>query len=330
LATLRLLSRVPPELAAVSRGVDDPAHLADLIGSLMVSTIAEKQSVLETFDLTARLDELLDLLARRIQVLEVSRDVVARTLETTRDLNPKHLLREQMRTVQKELGEGDESAAEIDGLDKAITDVHMSAEVDKVARKELKRLSRMSDASGESLTVRIYLEWLTELPWAGGVDFDSGLVPDPDMDIAEATCVLDQDHFGVEKVKKRILEYLAVRKLNPSGRSPILCFVGPPGVGGADGFHGHPASALLEVLDPELRGPVLPIGGVKEKVLAALRADLTTVMLPARNERDLEDTPRASACTAHLRLVEAGRRRDQSRRTRSFTGHIPTPKQPGV
>jgi len=120
----------------VSRGVDDPAHLADLIGSLMVSTIAEKQSVLETFDLTARLDELLDLLARRIQVLEVSRDVVARTLETTRDLNPKHLLREQMRTVQKELGEGDESAAEIDGLDKAITDVHMSAEVDKVARKE--------------------------------------------------------------------------------------------------------------------------------------------------------------------------------------------------
>ncbi|MEO8936350.1 MAG: endopeptidase La [Burkholderiaceae bacterium] len=310
LETLQLLPQAPPEMSAALRGIDDPAQLTDVIGSLLDIGSEEKQALLETFDLKARLDKLLDLLARRIQVLKVSRDITARTQESIGDLNRKHLLREQMRTIQKELGEGDESAAEIEELDKAITEARMPAEVDKVARKELKRLGRMSDASGESSTLRTYLEWLTELPWASE--------PEPAIDIAEARRILDQDHFGLEKVKKRILEYLAVRKLNPSGRSPILCFVGPPGVGktslgqsiakatrrqfvrvslggvhdeaeirghrrtyvgalpgniiqslrkagtrncvmmldevdklGAGGFHGDPASALLEVLDPE-------------------------------------------------------------------------------
>ncbi|MEO6973279.1 MAG: endopeptidase La [Rhodoferax sp.] len=310
LETLQLLPQAPPEMSAALRGIDDPAQLADVIGSLLDSSPEEKQALLETFDLKARLDKLLDVLARRLQVLKVSRDVTQRTEESIGDLNRKHLLREQMRTIQKELGEGDESAAEIDELDKAISDARMPAEVEQVARKELKRLGRMSDASGESSTLRTYLEWLTELPWASA--------PELVIDIAEARRILDQDHFGLEKVKKRILEYLAVRKLNPAGRSPILCFVGPPGVGktslgqsiakatgrqfvrlslggvhdeaeirghrrtyvgalpgniiqnlrkvgtrncvmmldevdklGAGGFHGDPASALLEVLDPE-------------------------------------------------------------------------------
>lgn len=310
LETLQLLPHAPPEMAAGLLGIDDPAQLADVISSLMDSTPQEKQSLLETFDLKARMDRLLEILARRIQVLKVSRDVTQRTQDSIGDLNRKHLLREQIRTIQKELGEGDDSAAEIDELEKAITQARMPAEVDKAARKELKRLARMSDASGESSTLRTYLEWLVELPWASA--------PEPAIDIAEARRILDQDHFGLEKVKKRILEYLAVRKLNPSGRSPILCFVGPPGVGktslgqsiakatgrkfarvslggvhdeaeirghrrtyvgalpgniiqnlrkvgtgnsvmmldeidklGAGGFHGDPASALLEVLDPE-------------------------------------------------------------------------------
>lgn len=310
LETLQLLPQAPPEMSAALRGIDDPAQLTDVIGSLLDIGYEEKQALLETFDLKARLDKLLGLLARRIQVLQVSRDITARTQESIGDLNRKHLLREQMRTIQKELGEDDESAAELEELDKAITEARMPTEVDKVARKELKRLGRMSDASGESSTLRTYLEWLTELPWA--------TEPEPAIDIAEARRILDQDHFGLEKVKKRILEYLAVRKLNPAGRSPILCFVGPPGVGktslgqsiakatgrqfvrvslggvhdeaeirghrrtyvgalpgniiqnlrkvgtrncvmmldevdklGAGGFHGDPASALLEVLDPE-------------------------------------------------------------------------------
>ena len=317
LETLQLLPQAPPEMSAALRGIDDPAQLADVIGSLMDSTAEEKQALLETFDLKARLDKLIEALARRIQVLKVSRDVTERTHESIGDLNRKHLLREQMRTIQKELGEGDDSAEEIDELDKAIAQARMPAEVDKVARKELKRLGRMSDASGESSMVRTYLEWLTELPWTAG----EGSNTEPAIDITEARRVLDQDHFGLEKVKKRILEYLAVRKLNPSGRSPILCFVGPPGVGktslgqsiakatgrkfvrvslggvhdeaeirghrrtyvgalpgniiqnlrkvgtshcvmmldevdklGAGGFHGDPASALLEVLDPEQNG----------------------------------------------------------------------------
>jgi ATP-dependent Lon protease len=312
--TLQLLPHAPPEMAAGLMGIDGPAQLADVICSLMDSSPEEKQALLETFDLKARMDRLLEILARRIEVLKVSRDVTQRTQESIGDLNRKHLLREQIRTIQKELGEGDDTSAEIDELDKAITEARMPAEVDKVARKELKRLARMSDASGESSTVRTYLEWLTELPWASSSDPGS----EPAIDIAEARRILDQDHFGLEKVKKRILEYLAVRKLNPAGRSPILCFVGPPGVGktslgqsiakatgrkfvrvslggvhdeaeirghrrtyvgalpgniiqnlrkvgtansvmmldeidklGAGGFHGDPASALLEVLDPE-------------------------------------------------------------------------------
>ncbi|HSU45088.1 MAG TPA: endopeptidase La, partial [Casimicrobiaceae bacterium] len=135
----------------------------------------------------------------------------------------KHLLREQMRQIQKELGEGEEGNAEIADLDKAISDAHMPEEVDKAARKELSRLERMPEAAAEYSMVRTYLEWLIELPWT---------IPEqPPIDIAEARRILDEDHFGLEKIKKRILEYLAVRKLNPEGRSPILCFVGPPGVG---------------------------------------------------------------------------------------------------
>ena len=307
---LQLLPQVPEELVATLQGVDGPARLADFISGLIDIDVQEKQKLLETFDLKTRLDKLLDLLAHRIEVLKVSRDVDARTKESLGDRNRSHFLREQMRTIQKELGDEDESAAEIAELDKAITAAKMPDEVEKQARKELKRLSRMADGAGESSTIRSYLDWLIELPWAADA-------PDA-IDIAAARRILDEDHYGLDKIKKRILEFLAVRKLNPAGKSPILCFVGPPGVGktslgqsiakaigrkfvrvslggvhdeaeirghrrtyvgalpgtiiqnlrkvatrncvmmldevdklGAGGFHGDPASALLEVLDPE-------------------------------------------------------------------------------
>lgn len=223
LETLELLPQVPAEVGAALQAINDASQLSDVIASVLDLPAPEKQALLETFNLRARIDKLLDLLARRLEVLKVSRDIAERTRESIGDVNRKHLLREQMRTIQKELGEGDETAAEIEELERAVAEAGMPEEVEKVARKELKRLQRMPEASGEQAMVRTYLDWLVELPWKADADAP--------IDIAEARRILDQDHFGLEKVKKRILEYLAVRKLNPQGRGPILCFVGPPGVG---------------------------------------------------------------------------------------------------
>src|SRR5512143_2909664 len=223
LEILQLLPQVPEEMAAALNAVEGPSRLADFIAGLMDVGVEEKQALLESFDLKARLDKLLDLLSHRIEVLKVSREIDEKTRESIGDANRKHLLREQMRAIQKELGEGEEGAAELAELDKAIAAAKMPEEVEKQARKELKRLEHMPEAAGEYSMVRTYLEWLIELPWAAD--------PGPAIDVAEARRVLDADHYGLEKVKRRILEFLAVRKLNPSGKSPILCFVGPPGVG---------------------------------------------------------------------------------------------------
>ncbi len=220
---LQLLPQVPAEIVSALQGVEGPSHLADFVAGLMDISTEEKQKLLETFDLKKRLDALLDLLTHRIEVLKVSRDIDQRAKESIGESNRKHLLREQMRAIQKELGESDEGAAEIAELAKAITEAHMPEEVEKQARKELKRLERMPEASGEYGMIRTYLDWLVELPWVADAESN--------IDIAAARHILDEDHYGLEKVKKRILEYLAVRKLNPAGKSPILCFAGPPGVG---------------------------------------------------------------------------------------------------
>ncbi len=220
---LQLLPQVPEEVVSALQGIEGAARLADFIAGLMDISAEEKQALLETFDLKARLDKLLELLTHRIEVLKVSRDIAERTKGSINDSNRKHLLREQMRTIQKELGEGDEGAAEIAELEKAISAAKMPEEVEKQARKELKRIERMSEGAGEYSMIRTYLDWLLELPWAADAEAP--------IDIAEARRILDEDHYGLEKIKKRILEYLAVRKLNPAGRSPILCFAGPPGVG---------------------------------------------------------------------------------------------------
>ena len=157
-------------------------------------------------------------------MLRLSREIDERTKASMDERQREYLLREQLKSIQKELGEGEEAnAAEIAELRKAIADAQMPEEVEKQATKELKRLERMSDASGEYSMVRSYLDWLIELPWKTP---ETGTI-----DIAEAKRILGEDHFGLEMVKKRILEFLAVRKLNPDGHGPILCFVGPPGVG---------------------------------------------------------------------------------------------------
>ncbi len=224
LEVLGLLPQAPQELVAGIQGMSSPGALADLVAGVMDIEVAEKQVLLETVDLQKRMDGVLELLAHRLQVLKLSREIDERTKASLDDTQRKYLLREQMKSIQKELGEdGEGQAAEIAELKKSIAEAGMPEEVEKQAMKELKRLERMSDASGEYSMVRTYLDWLIELPWKG---------PGPDaIDMAEARRILDADHFGLEQVKKRILEYLAVRKLNPEGHGPILCFVGPPGVG---------------------------------------------------------------------------------------------------
>src|SRR5271170_2410061 len=220
---LQLLPQVPEEMVSALQGVEAPTRLSDLIAGLMDISAEEKQKLLDTFDLKTRLDKLLELLSHRIEVLKVSRDIEARTKESLDDKNRQHLLREQLRTIQKELGEDDAATAEIAELEKGVAEAKMPEEVEKQARKELRRLERMPEGAGEHSMIRNYLDWLIELPWApDAVDA---------IDIVEARRILDADHYGLDKIKTRILEYLAVRKLNPSGKSPILCFAGPPGVG---------------------------------------------------------------------------------------------------
>ena len=221
---ISLLPQAPPELAASIESITSPAALADLAVTYMDVTPEEKQEVLETVDLAARMDKVARMLAQRIEILRLSNEIGQQTRTALDKRQREALLREQMAAIQRQLGEGDEGkAAEIAELNEAITKAGMPEEVEQQARKELRRLERMPEAAAEYGMVRTYLDWLIELPWR---------LPEPaPIDIAEARRILDEDHYGLEKIKRRIIEYLAVRKLAPQGKAPILCFVGPPGVG---------------------------------------------------------------------------------------------------
>ena len=221
---IQLLPQAPAELLATIQGVDAPGALADMVATFMDATADEKQEILETVDVVARMERVSRLLAHRIEVLRLSQEIGRETKASIDSRNREVLLREQMAAIQRQLGEADEGkSAEIAELEKAIADAHMPKEVDDQARKELRRLQRMPEAAGEYGMVRTYLDWLVDLPWA--------LPEEAPIDIAAARRILDEDHFGLEKIKRRIIEYLAVRKLSPDGKAPILCFVGPPGVG---------------------------------------------------------------------------------------------------
>ncbi len=224
LEAVRLLPQAPEELIATIQNAEQPGALADLVATVMDATPDEKQEVLETVDIVARLDRVSRLLAHRIEILRLSQEIGRETRASLDARNREVLLREQMAAIQRQLGDADEGkAAEIAELDKAIAEAKMPKEVDDQARKELRRLQRMPEAAGEYGMVRTYLDWLVELPWA--------LPEEKPIDVAEARRILDADHYGLEKIKRRIVEYLAVLKLAPNGKAPILCFAGPPGVG---------------------------------------------------------------------------------------------------
>src|ERR1700676_580654 len=220
---LQLLPNAQPEIVAAVDGIGSASALADFIAGIIDASPAEKQDVLETFEVKERLDKVLGLLTQRIEVLKLSKEIGDQTQRSLSSQQREHILREQLRQIQKELGEGDDKSSEIAELRQQIEEAGMPKEAEEQAKKELKRLERMPEAAAEYGMIRTYLDWLIELPW-------SKLSPDS-IDIAQARRILDEDHYGLPKVKRRILEYLAVRKLNPEGKSPILCFVGPPGVG---------------------------------------------------------------------------------------------------
>jgi len=220
---IQLIPQAPPELVAVFQSTTSAAALADLATSYMDIKPSEKQEILETVDLSKRMEKVSAFLAERLEVLRLTNEIGQKTKAAFDERQREAILREQMATIQRQLGEGDGKAQEVAELTEAIAKAKMPPEAESQARKELRRYERMPEAAGEAGMVRTYLDWLIELPWA--------LPDEKPIDIKEARRILDEDHFGLEKIKSRIIEYLAVRKLAPQGKAPILCFVGPPGVG---------------------------------------------------------------------------------------------------
>jgi ATP-dependent Lon protease len=356
----KLMPTGTPDFSAAVQSVAAPTVLSDLVASYVDFKPAEKQDLLETLDPTARLAKLTHLLAERLEILQLSHTIDEETKDSMKQAQREYFLRQQLKTIQRELGEEEGRPAELEELGHAIEAAHMSEEAEKQARKELSRLERMPEASAEYSMVRTYLDWLIELPWSQQSD-DS-------LDLGWARTVLDEDHHDLDRVKRRIVEFLAVRKLKPSGKSPILLFVGPPGVGKTSlgqsiaramgrkfvrisvggvhdeseirghrrtyvgalpgiilqqlrkagtrnpvfmideidkmgaGIHGDPASALLEVLDPEqnhtfrdnyLAVPfnlsrVLFIGtaNVLEEIRGPLRDRFEVIEIPGYTEED--------------------------------------------
>jgi len=304
-----LMPHIPGELVASLDTITSPGQLVDTIASFLDLTPEQKQELLETVDVDKRLARVTELLAHQLAVLRLTQEIEQQTKEEVDKRQREFMLREQLKTIQRELGEETPRTEEFEQLAEAIEKAGMPEEVAEQARRELARLERLPEGAAEYTMIRTYLDWLTALPW--------NKVDEETIDLEKARRILDEDHYGLEKVKKRILEYLAVRKLNPEGRGPILCLVGPPGVGktslgksiaratgrqfvrvalggvhdeaeirghrrtyigampgniiqairkagtrnpvfmldemdklGAGGFHGDPAAALLEVLDP--------------------------------------------------------------------------------
>ncbi len=220
---LKLMPQTPAELVNAVQSMESAGALADLVAGYLDLKPDEKQALLEQMDLKLRVDEVLKYLSHRVEVLRLSRQISERTKEQIDSRQREALLREQMRTIQNELGEGQEREDELRELREAIEAAGMPAAVLETVHKDLRRLERMSDGAAEYAMLRTHLDWMVELPW--------NRLSEERLDLAQAQTVLDADHYDLEKVKRRILEHLAVRKLNPEGKSPILCFVGPPGVG---------------------------------------------------------------------------------------------------
>ncbi|MDP3017653.1 MAG: endopeptidase La [Deltaproteobacteria bacterium] len=214
---------ISPDLMFVLEGVDDPGRLADLVASNLELPVEKAQEILEIFDPIERLKKVSDLLGKEVQVLTMQAKIQSQAREEMTKSQREYYLREQMRAIRSELGEADERSKEFKELRQKIKKAKMPEEVEKEVRKELQRLDQMHPDSAEASIVRTYLDWLIEMPWSKSTANN--------LDIKKAKEVLDEDHYNLQKVKERILEYLSVHKLKKRMKGPILCFIGPPGVG---------------------------------------------------------------------------------------------------
>lgn len=220
---VRLSKKIPPETVVSVMAIEEPGRLADVIASHLSLRIQEKQKVLEARDVAHRLELLCEMLATEMEVLELERKINIRVRKQMEKTQKEYYLREQMKAIQKELGDKDERVAEVEELKERINKAKLPKEAYEKAYKELERLEKMPPMVAEAVVVRNYLDWLLSLPWS--VETKDRL----DLKVAER--ILDEDHYGLEKPKERILEYLAIRKLAKKMKGPILCLVGPPGVG---------------------------------------------------------------------------------------------------
>jgi ATP-dependent Lon protease len=219
---VKLNKKIPPEILASLAGIDDAGRMADTIAAHLPLKLEQKQAILEIFELKGRLDHLMGFLETEIDILQVEKRIRGRVKRQMEKSQREYYLNEQVKAIQKELGEIEEGA-ELDELDKRIKDAHMSKEAIKKAEAELKKLRMMSPMSAEATVVRTYIETLVNLPWKKKTKVSK--------DLAKAEAILDQDHYGLDKVKERIVEYLAVQQRVDKLKAPILCLVGPPGVG---------------------------------------------------------------------------------------------------
>jgi ATP-dependent Lon protease len=222
-AYVRANKKIPPEMVMTVASIEDPSRLGDTVVSHLTVKLEDKQDLLETFDIGERLEKVLGFMRSEMEILEVEKRIRSRVKKQMEKTQKEYYLNEQMRAIQKELGEKDEFKNEIQELEERLAKLQMPDDAREKAEKEIKKLKMMSPMSAEATVVRNYIDWMLALPW--------GEYTEDRIDIAAARKVLDEDHYGLDKVKERILEYLAVTKLVGSIKGPILCLVGPPGVG---------------------------------------------------------------------------------------------------
>ncbi|HEY1555190.1 MAG TPA: endopeptidase La [Kofleriaceae bacterium] len=220
---VKLMPELPKEAGALVDSVTEAGHLADLITSHLELEVGEKQDVLETFDLKTRTRKVLQFLSRQLEVLKVRERINTQVQEEMGRNQREYVLRQQLKAIKEELGELDDGGGDLDEFGEKIAKAKMPEEAEKVAKKQLDRLKGMQPSSAEYTVTRTYLEWLVELPWS--------ISTDDHIDLPEVRKCLDEDHYDLDKVKKRIVEYMAVRKLKNDKKGPILCLAGPPGVG---------------------------------------------------------------------------------------------------
>ncbi|MBW7476193.1 endopeptidase La [Paenibacillus oenotherae] len=220
---INLSKKVTPETHAAVSDIDEPGRLADVITSHLSLKIKDKQDILETIDVRARLEKLLDILNNEREVLELERKISQRVKKQMEKTQKEYYLREQMKAIQKELGEKEGRAGEVEELRSQLAESELPDKVREKVEKEIDRLEKMPSTSAEGGVIRNYIDWLLSLPWSKNTE--------DDLSVAKAEAILNEDHYGLEKPKERVLEYLAVQQLVKKLKGPILCLVGPPGVG---------------------------------------------------------------------------------------------------